>query len=103
MNAWFYKSLGDAIMAAGPVEQIRAAFHLLSESQGTQPGLAVFTRTDSESRLHCEVSVYFSPAAAGLARMFEAQPSEQPLRAGLELLAGDQDSWTMLFSRNTEV
>ena len=102
MNAWFYKSLGDAIMAAGPAEQIRAAFLSLFESEGRPSEMAVFSRTDSEGRLHCEISVYFSPAAAEVAKLFDAKPSERPLKAGLDLLAGDQDSWSVLFPRGGE-
>jgi len=43
------------------------------------------------------VIAYFSPAAKDIAQVFNAQPCEKPSLAGLGLLAGDQDSWSLLF------
>ncbi|MDQ2693115.1 MAG: hypothetical protein M3Y68_13840 [Chloroflexota bacterium] len=63
----------------------------------TPPEIAVFTRLESEGRLHCELVVYFSPAAAELARKFGASPCERPAPAGLALLAGDVRAWSALF------
>jgi hypothetical protein len=60
--------------------------------------MAVFTRAESEGRLHCEIIAYFSPRARELAIAFDAQPCEPPGRAGLGLLAGDGASWSVLFS-----
>jgi hypothetical protein len=100
MSTWFYKSLGDAIVAAQPSDQIREAFLSSYESLGKPAGMAVFTRSDSVDRLHCEVSVYFSPAAAEVAKVFDAKPCERPLRPGLELLAGDRESWPVLFPQS---
>jgi hypothetical protein len=59
--------------------------------------MAVFTRHESEGRLHCKVTAYFSPAAGEVARAFGAQPCAKPARAGLGLLAGDKLSWPVLF------
>jgi hypothetical protein len=59
--------------------------------------MAVFTRPETEGRLHCEVIAYFSPAAQEVAWAFDAQPCEKPARAGLDLLAGDQGCWSVLF------
>ena len=64
---------------------------------GQPSNMAVFTRPESESRLHCEVIAYFSPAAKDLANAFDAEPCEKPVRAGLGLLAGDKLSWSVLF------
>jgi hypothetical protein len=97
MSAWFYKSLGDAIMAHAPSEKIREAFTAHFQSAGQPADMAVFTRSDSEGRLHCEVTVYFSPASAQIAQAFNALPCDQPLKPGLDLLAGSTSSWTMLF------
>ena len=97
MSTWFYKQLGDAIIAAEPIDQIREAFLSLSAAAGNPTDMAVFMRNDSEGRLHCEVSVYFSPAAAEIAKAFDAKPCEIPLRVGLDLLAGDKGCWSALF------
>jgi len=102
MRTWFYKNLGDAIMAAQSSDKIREAFLALFESARKPKDMAVFTRNDSEGRLHCEVSVYFSPAAAEVAQAFDAKPCERPLKNGLELLAGDQNSWPILFPQNEQ-
>ena len=67
-----------------------------------QPAMAVFARNDSEGRLHCEVTVYFSPAAHDLAKRYQAKTCERPLPAGLDLLAGDPVCWEMLFSEEKE-
>jgi hypothetical protein len=97
MSTWFYKQLGDAIMAAEPSDQIRESFLSLFAAAGNPADMAIFTRNDSEDRLHCEVFVYFSPAASDIAKKFDAQPCEIPLRNGLDLLAGNNNCWSALF------
>ena len=59
--------------------------------------MAVFTRNESEGRLHCEVIAYFSPSAAEVAKAFDAEPCEKPSRGELGLLAGDKQAWSVLF------
>ncbi len=77
-------------MAAQPSDPIREAFLPLIESPGNIADMPILTRHDSEGRLHCEVFVYFSPAAAEIAQAFEAKPCERPLRRCLDLLVGDK-------------
>ena len=97
MSTWFYKQLGDAIMAAQPSDQIREAFLPIFAAAGNPEDMAIFTRNDSEDRLHCEVFVYFSPAASRVAKLFDAATCEKPLREGLDLLAGNSSCWSTLF------
>jgi len=97
MNSWYSVSLGDGMMAVTPSAEIEEAFLRSFTAAGEPPDMAVFTRSDSEGRLHCEVIAYFSPAAADVAKAFEAEPCEKPTRDGLGLLAGDQRSWSILF------
>lgn len=97
MDSWYSKELGDGIMAAMPSDEIEKAFLQQFNTAGKPPNMAVFTRLESEGRLHCEVIVYFSPAAMEVARAFNAQSCEKPSRAGLALLAGEKLSWSMLF------
>lgn len=85
-------------MAAQPSDKIREAFLPLFAAAGNPEDMAVFTRNDSEEHLHCEVSVYFSPAASAVAKLFDAKPCEIPLRNGLDLLVGDKNCWSILFS-----
>ena len=97
MAAWYSKPLGDGIVSTLPCAQIDKAFRELSAASGNPADMAVFTRYDSEGRLQCEVTAYFSPAATAVARMFAAEPCAKPARAGLDLLAGDQRCWSALF------
>lgn len=97
MDSWHSKELGDGIMAAMPSDEIVKTFLQQFKGAGKPPNMAVFTRLESEGRLHCEVIAYFSPAAQGVAEAFDAQPCEKPSRAGMALLAGDKLSWSLLF------
>ena len=84
-------------MAAMPSAEIEEIFLPLFESAGKPVDMAVFTRYESEGRLHCEVIAYFSPAAAEVAKAVDAEPCEKPSRAELGLLAGDKQVWSVLF------
>ena len=97
MNTWYFLSLGDGMMAGAASAEIEEAFVRNFDGAGRPPAMAVFTRSESEGRLHCEVVAYFSPAARSVAQAFDAEPCGCPARAGLELLAGGPDSWSVLF------
>ena len=96
-SSWYSLSLGDGIMASMPAEGIREAFLPIFQQAGRPLDMAVFTRLESEGRLHCEVIAYFSPAAGEVAEVFDAEPCEKPFRAGLGLLAGDPNCWGFFF------
>ena len=83
--------------AAIPSVEIEEHFQKAFAAAGKPSDMAVFTRFDLEGRLHCEVIAYFSPAAVEVAKAFEAQPCTKPARAGLGLLAGDEQAWSVLF------
>ncbi|MBI3168501.1 MAG: hypothetical protein HYZ22_08490 [Chloroflexi bacterium] len=97
MKNWYSIGIGDGIMAAEPSEEIQVLFSQIFEATGMPVEMAVFTRHESEGRLHCEVVAYFSPAALEVAEAFDAQPCEKPARTGLGLLAGDNRAWSLLF------
>lgn len=97
MNTWRSKALGDGMTAPGQSAQIEAAFLPVYAAAGSPADMAVFTRSESEGRLHCEVIAYFSPAAAEIAKAFDAGPCEKPARAELGLLAGNERAWRLLF------
>ena len=59
--------------------------------------MAVFIRHESEGRLHCDVRIYFSPASAFVADAVNASPLQKPSPEGLGLLAGSEESWSVLF------
>ena len=83
--------------AGAPSAEIEEAFARAFASAGNPPAMAVFTRPESEGRLHCEMIAYFSPAARDLANAFGAEPCARPARTGLGLLAGVEESWAALF------
>lgn len=100
MKTWHSLNLGDGIMAGTPSAEIEERFLESFTSAGEPADMAVFTRLESEGRLHCEVVAYFSPAALDIAMEFDAEPCEKPVRTGLGLLAGDPRSWTLLFQES---
>jgi hypothetical protein len=102
MSRWFSKELGDAIAAYTPSNQIKEAFLPLFTASGNPLEMAVFIRNDSEGRLHCEVTAYFSPAAVEIAQVFDAEPCERPPRDRLDLLVGDQGCWSVLFPEGAD-
>lgn len=94
---WFSKALGDGVWAYSKTDQIKDLFQPLFVLAGRPLDMAVFTRHESEGRLHCEVIAYFSPAAATVAHVLNAQPCDKPYRGELDLLAGESACWPVLF------
>ncbi len=102
MENWYSLSLGDGIMAGTPANEIEETFLRSFTAAGKPPEMAVFSRPESEGRLHCEVFAYFSPAAATVAKAFDAEPCAKPARTGLGLLAGDERAWAVLFPESVD-
>lgn len=96
-STWYCLSLGDGIVASYSSAEIEERFQISFLAAGSPSTMAVFTRPESEGRLHCEVMAYFSPAAREVALAFDARPCAGPERAGLNLLAGEEGSWQVLF------
>lgn len=96
-ETWYSCNLGDAMLAAESMEEIRLS--LLSRGGGSGPAgdMAVFVRHESKGRLHCEVHVYFSPAAVEVAKAFGAAACAKPSPRDLGLLAGSATAWETLF------
>jgi hypothetical protein len=101
MAFWYSLSLGDGITAALPSTEIEEKFLKSFTAAGQRKDMAVFTRPESEGRLYCEIMAYFSPAAREVALAFDAEPCGKPARAGLNLLAGDPDAWSVLFPESS--
>jgi hypothetical protein len=96
-KTWRSVSLGDGMWAPTLIAQIEETFHPLFDEAGRPADMAVFTRSESEGRLHCEVIAYFSPAAEKVAEAFDTKPCKKPSRNELGLLAGDPNSWAFFF------
>lgn len=97
INTWYFATLGDGMWAPTLSTQIEKEFLAAFDAAGKPADMVVFTRNESEGRLHCEVIAYFSPAAQAIAEVFDAEPCEKPSRAGLGLLAGDPSCWVFFF------
>jgi len=63
VRVWFSMSLGDAMFADDERSRIEASFRSAFTDAGGPSEMALFIRHESEGRLHCEVKIYFSPAA----------------------------------------
>jgi len=96
-DTWYTCNLGDAMLAAEMLEEIRGSFMSSCDRSGVAGDMAVFVRHESEGRLHCEARVYFSPATAAVAELFGAVACIQPSPLDLGLLAGPQSAWETLF------
>ena len=82
-----------APMACAEIEE---RFQPIFESAGKPIAMAVFVRRE-EGDVHCEVTAFFSPAAAEVAKAMGASPCIKPAREGLNLLAGSDECWSVLF------
>lgn len=96
MSAWYSKNLGDAMLAPEELGRIEALFLTMYTKAGRPKDMALFYRHES-GRLHCEVKVYLSPAAAAVARKIAADPCERPAPEGLSLSVGAEESWSIFF------
>ncbi|WP_416306995.1 hypothetical protein [Neptunicella sp. SCSIO 80796] len=88
---WYWKNLGDALQASAALQQIRQAVMSHYPDAQHNPQIAVFWRQISDTGLHCEVNVYFSPRLAMVAKKMSALPCERPDESGLECLLGCLD------------
>ena len=89
MTDWFVSNLGDAMLADDALAAVRRRFDDACRECECPAEMGLFVRHVSEGRLHCQVLVYFTPAASAVAREFGAVPCARPASAGLDLLAGD--------------
>lgn len=96
MDDWYRKNLGDATWADAALQELRAQFLSRYATQGPSSSAAVFVRHETAQHLYCEVMVYFSPAAAELAKAFSAEACSAPDKTDLSLLVGEEDVWQHL-------
>lgn len=83
---WFCRSLGDGLLATVPLNEIEQAFARLHPVAAPSDA-AVFVRHQLDG-LQCEVTVFFSPSLAALAKEFGAHRCYPPAVGEVELLAG---------------
>ena len=97
MDEWHCLNLGDALLAAEPLHNIKALYEMEFGTDTTNHGAAIFVRHDSDARLHCDVWVYLPPALNAIARTLQAKRCPRPAPSGLNLLAGSRESWSIHF------
>ncbi len=90
-------------MMAGPMlDSIKGAILDVQADTGHTGHVAAFMRHETRGSLHCEVRVYFPPAAAHAARLLGAVPVNRPERDGLSMLAGPRSAWELWFPERRE-
>jgi hypothetical protein len=95
---WYELFLGNGVEAFAPSTEILKAFPTAFLAAGQPAEMAVFSRTSPDNQ---EVTLYFSPAAASLAKAYpNAVQCEKPVRKGLGLLVGEQTCWPVLFPKS---
>ncbi len=92
MTDWHVSNLGDAMLAHDALVAIQRRFDEACRECKCPAEMGMFVRHVSEGRLHCQVLVYFTPAASAIAREFDAVACARPASAGLDLLAGHAES-----------
>ncbi len=97
MASWLKLNLGDPLLAGDQQDRLAAALGSAYSAAGKPAEMAAFVRHESGS-VHCEVVVYFTPAAASVGRRVGAQPTAAPAVSGLTLLAGSEKAFDRLLS-----
>ena len=88
MSMWFKKQLGDAVMAAPVLETLKEKYIAMYAAPHSNDSPQVWVQYDAAGGLHCEVTVYFSPAAAALAMSVGAEVTTAPSLESVSPLMG---------------
>jgi len=88
MQDWYMLNLGDPLLAEAALQQIKQHFQSEFSKSPRREDMAIFFRHESEGRLHCELKLYFTPAAGAVANRLHASTCAQPAADDLGLLAG---------------
>ncbi|MFU8895727.1 MAG: hypothetical protein ACNA8J_05020 [Gammaproteobacteria bacterium] len=94
MSDWYVSNLGDAMLAHDALVDVQRRFDAACRQSESTESMALFVRHVSEGRLHCQVLIYFTPAASAIAQEFDAVPCARPARTDLDLLAGNAKAFS---------
>jgi len=97
MNSWYVKNLGDALWADEGLQAAKTLFEAAYDQAGHPADMALLMRHESDGRLHCELKLYFSPAAADVANQLDALPCARPNVLDLGLVSGSDTAMKTLF------
>ena len=98
---WYGLYVGRGEAAHDPSMKALAMFLVAFIAAGQPLHMAVFSQSaDPDESGREDVTLYFSPSAAeALRRHFPGiAPCDRPARGDLQLLAGDQNCWPILFA-----
>ena len=99
MGTWYAVDLGDGVEAFEPTKKIMDAFMAVYVANGGKTNnMAAFSRYDLGRNV---VTMYFTPAAEIIAKVFNASPCKKPKTDRLGLIVGDADSWRIFFPGDT--
>lgn len=87
-TCWYRLDLGDALVAAPRQHEIEQHVARARSDSVDPEELALYAMWLSEGRLHCELRLYFTPAAATVARACGAVPCAPPDPGALSRIAG---------------
>lgn len=99
MDTWYSVDIGDGVESFSPSNKILDAFFWALAVQGHPENMAAFSRYDLKTNM---VTVYFTPAAHSIAKMFNATLCEKPSSDDLGLLAGDWRCWQTFFPERVQ-
>ncbi|MGC3962165.1 MAG: hypothetical protein QM803_02260 [Rhodocyclaceae bacterium] len=86
--SWSSKILGDGVEALLPLRALQSEFEVHWHRAGCPAGATLYV-LHAQTGLHCQVTVYFSPAASDIASALDATPcAPPPSQDRLERLAG---------------
>lgn len=88
MTGWHVMNLGDAMVAASDLAELQQRFDRIHRRHGRPSDMALYVQHVSDGRLHCEVLVYFTPAALPVAQELGAEPCAPPTMDNLGLPSG---------------
>ena len=88
MATWYSKDVRNGVSALTLTEAIMTAFKPAFELAGAPPDMCLFSRHDLNRNV---VTIYFSPRAEQVAKMFDATPCDKPSPDRLGPLAGHDD------------
>lgn len=96
MHTWWQMSLGDPMLADAELDRLTHAARQARSESAQASEYALFLRHESQGHVHCELIVYFSPAAETEARAFGAQACARPAPGDISVLVGSDDAVTRL-------
>jgi len=101
LDNWYYKNLGDPLLASSEQESVSHAFAIFveHESKATPENpMALFYRHETHAHMHCELLLYIPPNCAAFALSIKAQRCAKPQIQDLAIFAGSAPALAYWFN-----